>query len=149
LVFDDADESDQQHRGSVDLSGGTEVTLVRNKIDLTGCPSGYRETETGIEIALSAETGAGLRHLREHLKSVAGYRNDVEGRFLARRRHLAVLDRVRSAIESAVKASEQGSGAELIAEDLRLAHRALGEITGEVTSDDLLASIFSSFCIGK
>jgi tRNA modification GTPase len=148
-VFDDAAESNQQPRVSVDLPRGTQVTLVRNKIDLTGFPAGCQETEAGVEIALSAHTGGGFQYLREHLKSVSGYGNDVEGQFLARRRHLAALDRVRSAIESAVKASEQGSGAELIAEDLRLAHRALGEITGEVTSDDLLASIFSSFCIGK
>ena len=79
---------------------------------------------------------------------MVGYQ-PTEGIFLARRRHLQALD---TANELLLSAQEQLGGArapELLAEDLRLAHNALSEITGEFTSDDLLGKIFSTFCIGK
>ena len=53
------------------------------------------------------------------------------------------------ALRSAVAHLDADAPREIIAEDLRITHQALGEITGEVTADDLLGSIFRSFCIGK
>ena len=98
---------------------------------------------------MSARTGAGLEALREHLKSTAGYRDSESGAMTARRRHLDALARARALIESAAEATADSRAFELFAEDLKLAQRALGEITGEVTSEDLLGEIFGSFCIGK
>ena len=90
----------------------------------------------------------GLDDLREHLKSLAGYRAE-EGVFLARRRHLEALQRAAAALRAgASQLSGYGAG-ELLAEDLRLCQQHLGEITGALTSDQLLGEIFSSFCIGK
>ncbi len=78
---------------------------------------------------------------------MVGY--DGQGDFTARRRHVDALERTLWLVDTARSALADWRGAELVAEELRLAHRALGEITGEVTSDDLLGRIFASFCIGK
>lgn len=67
---------------------------------------------------------------------------------MARRRHLDALARAEANLQTGDQLLQQGAG-ELLAEELRLAQQALGEITGEVSSDDLLGRIFSSFCIGK
>jgi tRNA modification GTPase len=98
---------------------------------------------------LSARTGSGIEDLRAHLKSSAGYRESDAGALAARRRHLDALARARRLTQSAASALAGRHPFELFAEDLRLAQRALGEITGEVTSEELLGAIFGSFCIGK
>ncbi len=130
------------------LPDNVPLTLVFNKVDLTRLPAGLREGEP-CRVFVSARTGAGVDSLREHLKSSAGYRAGESGAFAARRRHLDALARSRALIEAAAQASGGSQALELFAEDLRLAQRALGEITGEVTSEDLLGEIFGSFCIGK
>jgi len=127
------------------------VTVIRNKVDLTGEGIGIRdEAGPGAPlIRLAARTGQGVDLLRRHLKQCMGFASTNEGGFLARRRHLDALERARDAL---LRGQEQlqGYGAgELLAEDLRAAQDALGEITGRVTPDDLLGRIFSSFCIGK
>jgi tRNA modification GTPase len=131
-----------------ELPPGVPVTRVLNKIDLQGLAARL-DAGTTPRIFLSARTGAGIDLLRAHLKDSAGYRDVESGALTARRRHLDALRRARALIEGALLASTQGQGFELFAEDLRLAHRALGEITGEVTSEELLGAIFGSFCIGK
>lgn len=124
--------------------------VVHNKIDLTGAAAGEREERTGFfRIGLSAKTGEGVDRLCERIKSLAGYEPRAEGVFMARRRHLAALDEALAALDAAKRGGDEGAGSELVAEDLRLAQRALGEITGEFTADDLLGRIFASFCIGK
>lgn len=118
--------------------------VVRNKIDLTGREPGA----AGGEIAISAATGAGLDDLRAHLKARMGYRPAGEGGFSARRRHLEALQEAGRRLDDAARHAG-GRHAELLAEELRRAQQALGTITGEFTSDDLLGRIFSEFCIGK
>jgi tRNA modification GTPase len=124
------------------------VTLVLNKIDLTDLAAGIIDGAPP-KIYVSARTGAGVDSLRCHLKASAGYRDGDSGALAARRRHLDALARSRSLVECAWQALRDSQAIELFAEDLRLAQRALGEITGEVTSEDLLGEIFGSFCIGK
>jgi tRNA modification GTPase len=148
-VFDDGLDPDH---GAFDpglLPQGVAVTFVRNKIDLTGTAPGRRETPAGVEVAISARDGAGLEHLRAHLKGLAGLRDCADGVFIARRRHLDALGRARAELQRAGDALLRRSAPELAADDLRRAQEALGEITGEFTPDDLLGRIFSSFCIGK
>ncbi|MFZ2506880.1 MAG: tRNA uridine-5-carboxymethylaminomethyl(34) synthesis GTPase MnmE, partial [Steroidobacteraceae bacterium] len=83
------------------------------------------------------------------LKAAAGYRGGDAGGYSARRRHLDALARAEGLVQSAATRLAERSAFELVAEELRLAHQALGEITGEVTSDALLGAIFAGFCIGK
>ncbi len=125
------------------------VTVVHNKIDLTGSPPGVRGSPPDPTVYISAETGAGIAALEDHLKACMGYHGAEEGRFTARRRHVDALRRARELLMEAKRQWQARRAVELLAEDLRTAHRALGEITGECTTEDLLDRIFSSFCIGK
>ncbi len=87
--------------------------------------------------------------LIEHLKAIAGYRSDAAGTFSARARHIDALERAADYIRDARLQLVDTRAFELAAEELRSAQAALSEVTGELTSDDLLGEIFSSFCIGK
>ena len=99
---------------------------------------------------LSAKTGLGLDALRHQLLQVAGWQSGSEGVYMARERHVQALRLTQSHLQAAQSHLEaQAQALDLLAEELRLAQNALGEITGEFTSDDLLGVIFSSFCIGK
>ncbi|MGD8532940.1 MAG: tRNA uridine-5-carboxymethylaminomethyl(34) synthesis GTPase MnmE [Gammaproteobacteria bacterium] len=127
------------------------VTVVRNKVDLTSEPPGVRSPDGagGPTIGISALHGQGIADLRRHLEERVGYEPAAEGAMSARRRHLDALDRARGHVRrGAIQLLEHGAP-ELMAEELRLAHHCLGEITGEISSEDLLGRIFSSFCIGK
>lgn len=119
--------------------------LVFNKSDLL---HGKAQVEPEHECAIyvSAKTGGGLEDLRGRLLEAVGWRAQESGAFMARERHLRAL---RLAQRHLLQAHEVLAGAELFAEELRLAQHALSEITGEFTPDDLLGEIFSRFCIGK
>jgi tRNA modification GTPase len=132
-----------------ELPAGVPVTLVFNKIDLTDGLARLDEAAAPPRVFLSARTGAGLDLLRTHLKAAVGYRETESGAFAARRRHVDALQRARAHVQNAADILSTTRAFELFAEDLRLAQHALGEITGEFTSDDLLGEIFGSFCIGK
>lgn len=123
-------------------------TIVRNKIDLTAEPAGAVDGEAGV-INVSATRGDGLDALRARLRAVAGYQPGGEGTTTARRRHLEALTAARSHVEAARRTLVERRAGELMAEELRQAQEALGQITGEVTSEDLLGRIFAGFCIGK
>jgi tRNA modification GTPase len=145
------DEKDSAHWAAEleQLPAEVPVTLVFNKIDLTGAPAQLDETARPPRVFLSARTGSGLELLRNHLKASAGYRESESSAFAARRRHLDALSRARQHVQNAAEILSSTRAFELFAEDLRLAQHALGEITGEFTSEDLLGEIFGSFCIGK
>lgn len=101
-------------------------------------------------IAVSAKNGQGLETLRRTLLQVAGWQPAAEGVYIARERHVQALRQVSAHLDMAdsqLKAKSQAL--DLLAEELRLAQGALGDITGEFSSDDLLGVIFSKFCIGK
>jgi tRNA modification GTPase len=148
-VFDD--HTDPQHLAidRAQLPPGVPVTLIRNKIDISAGSPGILEDDTFVEVALSATTGEGIDLLRSHLKHCVGYQHMGSGEFIARRRHLEVLDRSLAYLRQGKTSLQRDSACELLAEDLRLAQQSLSEITGEFSADDLLGRIFSSFCIGK
>ncbi len=146
------------------LPAGIPVTLVFNKCDLSGDPPRLEaDASSGVpgsgaapragnaapRVYLCALTGAGLSLLREHLKESVGFAPGETGNVSARRRHLDALKRARAHVDAGSELLRDRRAGELLAEELRLAQLALGEITGEVTSEDLLGRIFASFCIGK
>ena len=120
------------------------VCLVRNKIDLSGRPAGA----TAESVAVSALTGAGLAYVHAHIKQRAGLRAPDDNSFIARARHVHCLAAADEHLAAAAARHNSGMP-ELVAEELSQAQRALGEITGEVHSDELLGMIFAQFCIGK
>lgn len=126
------------------LSLDVPIITVCNKIDLLA------EEPKVIDntVYLSAKSTLGVNGLKQLIKNIVGYQPN-EGVFLARRRHLQALDDAKNVLVTGQKQLAEHRAGELLAEDLRLAHQTLGEITGEFTADDLLGSIFSSFCIGK
>lgn len=124
------------------------VTIVRNKIDISGDEPGVVEGDPPC-VMLSAKTGAGVDALHERIQALAGFRDTGEGAFTARRRHVHALRAAAGHFEAGRAALETGRAGELLAEELRLAQQELGSITGEVTSDELLGRIFAAFCIGK
>lgn len=133
------------------LPANAPVTVIRNKVDLSGEPAGITAEPEQLApvIRLAAKSAEGLETLRDHLKQCMGFASTTEGGFLARRRHLDALERARTSLLQGQSQLEGFGAGELLAEDLRAAQDALGEITGHLTPDELLGKIFSSFCIGK
>jgi tRNA modification GTPase len=122
-------------------------TLLLNKVDLVGdAPRAYPSDAVPV-LEISALTGQGIRELARHLKGLAGWQENVPGTFSARRRHVDALAKAHEHVRRAGDAMRMQL--EIAAEELRGAQTALGELTGELSSDDLLGEIFASFCIGK
>jgi tRNA modification GTPase len=120
------------------------VIYVFNKIDTI-----KREaSRDGMRVYLSAKQKKGLGFLKQAIKEALGHQ-PTEGLFLARRRHIEALNKAFVFLDAGKKQLFEHAAGELLAEDLRQAHDALGEITGQFTTDDLLGQIFSTFCIGK
>ena len=127
------------------LPEGVPVLQVFNKADLSGIAPPPADG-----LALSARTGVGLEALRHALLAQAGWQAASEDLFIARARHVQALQRTRAHLQQAqAQAALRDAALDLLAEELRLAHRALCEITGEFSSEDLLGEIFGRFCIGK
>lgn len=146
LVVDAADPGAVERTA---VPAGLPVTVIHNKIDLAGHEPALVEGQDKAEIRLSVKTGRGMPLLREHLKRIAGFQPEPGGGFMARRRHIAALEKAQGRVEQGWLALTETRAGELLAEELRLAQQDLGTITGEFGSDDLLGQIFSSFCIGK
>ena len=117
---------------------------VFNKVDLA--PGFAAPPGPHLAVAVSARTGAGLPNLRRAILEAAGWKSHGESVFLARERHLRALAAAGAHLAAAAALPPQW---EFLAEELRLAQRALCAITGEFSADDLLGEIFSRFCIGK
>jgi tRNA modification GTPase len=131
------------------LPADVPVTLVFNKIDLAGGLAIDDTVGGPPRLHVSAVTGAGLDQLRSHLKDCVSFQSAGNGSISARRRHIEALARARDCVETAARELGQRRAGELVAEELRHGQRALEEITGIFTADDLLGRIFGSFCIGK
>ncbi|RMH18293.1 MAG: tRNA uridine-5-carboxymethylaminomethyl(34) synthesis GTPase MnmE [Gammaproteobacteria bacterium] len=118
---------------------------VYNKIDLIGQPSASSQSE----VWLSIKTREGLDDFIGVLVRILGIHDQGEDVFIARRRHLDALQQARVAISAGYQQLQDTRSGELLAEELRQAQQALGQITGDYTTEDLLGDIFSRFCIGK
>jgi tRNA modification GTPase len=152
LIVTDAREPDHPADAAIadQLPEELPRVIVRNKIDLAGRDAAAQQ-QNGVRVVwLSAKTGAGIDRLREAILVAVGAREDMEGTFLARERHLQALRWAAAHLAAAAAhLAETAPPLELFAEELRAAQEALAAITGEFTADDLLGAIFSRFCIGK
>jgi len=122
------------------------VGLIQTKSDITHTI--HNQTSYPF-LKISAKTGDGLPNFKSWLLTQLNLSPTSETPFLARERHVEQLDKASRFITAAMCQSISTETIELVAEDLRLAQKNLSEITGSFTSDDLLTSIFSTFCIGK
>lgn len=127
------------------LRGAEHVLHVDNKSDVAPPRTGSVD-----RLCVSARTGEGLQALRQALLERAGWHANAEGVFIARSRHVMALQRTAEHLSRASALAAGGDSAlDLLAEELRLAHGKLGEITGAFGAEDLLGEIFGRFCIGK
>ena len=151
LVEDVTEPREDQDALASELPPETTCIRVVNKIDLeTGELHQVAEQgDTAADIRISAKTGKGMDRLRARIRDAVGASDHSEGSFSARQRHINALNRAGRHLAAGREQLEKNLAGELLAEELRLAQQALGEITGELLPDDLLGEIFSSFCIGK
>ena len=119
------------------------LTTVFNKVDL------LEQTGELEGLKISAKQGTGISELRDYIKTLAGYQEENETIFTARRRHITALETGRDAVERGLDQLKIHNAGELLADELLQAQNALNDITGEFSADDLLGEIFSGFCIGK
>jgi tRNA modification GTPase len=150
LVVDDSDTDDKKAEYLLETLTGDQHTsattlLIRNKIDITRRSAASSENA----VCVSAKSGEGLIALKEKIKNLAGFRGVEDSQFIARQRHVDALNRAEQFLQNGLEQQSQFRAGELLADDLMSCQKALGEITGEVSSDELLGMIFSSFCIGK
>ena len=128
-------------------SSNKKKVVVFNKCDLSGRAFGEANNQDGCPaVAVSAINGQGIDSLEKMLQVELGYHGEREDTIMARRRHIEAMQRAHSHLDQAIN---QFESTDLLAEEIRLAQNALGEITGAVTVEDLLGDIFSTFCIGK
>jgi tRNA modification GTPase len=128
-------------------SSHTVLLEVHNKIDAADDRNNLDKTA----ICISALSGQGLPDLRQKILALAGWQAGMaEGVFTARTRHVQALQSVRAHLQHALYSLEQTAPPlDLMAEECRLAHQYLSQLTGTFSADDLLGEIFSRFCIGK
>ena len=139
------------------------VILLRNKCDLLRGKTGYNKNVsidntfvlpinhkdiTVNILEISAKQGTGLDHLRQMLANWAGQDRNNEI-LVTNARHADALRRSSEALRRSISALDNNLSAELLAEDLRAAISHISEITGEITTDEILGEIFGRFCVGK
>lgn len=122
------------------------VLTVVNKMD--AAPEGFRVPEGALGI--SARQGDGIEALCEALRSTV----DTEGLYhgdavVSNSRHYEALTAARESLGRALAGMDEGLPADLLSEEIRPVIRHLGEITGQITTDEILGNIFSKFCVGK
>lgn len=147
LVIDSSQALAPQLSLKIEVPENIPCIEVYNKLDLTSEKTSVDEAL--LQVRVSAKTGQGLQNLICLVKDIVGASGSYEGAFSARTRHLDALQRTWDHIKNGQQQLEQYNAPETLAEELRLAQKVLGEITGEYLPDDLLGAIFSSFCIGK
>ena len=131
------------------VSKSAQLLVVHNKADLSGGVVGVKTGTQRVEVSISAKTGDGLDVLSSQITEMLTGIDRTEDVFVARERHVESLQNCLKNVNTAIIALNELRAGELVAEDLRQAHRDLGEIVGEFTNDDLLGEIFAGFCIGK
>jgi tRNA modification GTPase len=145
LIFWVVEATDPDPHRPQGLPESVPCVRINNKIDLTAQPPGAARGQVNV----SARTGAGLKALEKTVLETLGLDATTGGEFSARQRHVEAIEKAVIHVRRGLsEICTTGSG-ELLAEELKGAADSLGEITGRLSSDELLGRIFSSFCIGK
>ncbi len=145
FVLDASRPIDPAERGALEELDPHRAVIVANKVDL---PESAGPLPEGV-LEVSARSGAGLAALRAALREKALGGGSLEDAVLSGARHGAAIEGCAEALARGLRAFAAGLSEEAVLEDVREAMRRLGEITGDVGSDDLLERVFATFCIGK
>ncbi len=143
-----ADAQQDSNRATEPHAASETCPVADSRNDATAA-AGSNDGNDGI-VRISAKCGDGIDELRRRLRATVDTDRLSEGIVtVSNMRHYEALRRADEALSRAVTALDDNLPTELLSEEIRDILRPLGEITGEITSDDILASIFSKFCIGK
>ena len=129
-----------------EIGSDAKLFVVLNKSDLSNGRCTYGEDSICISALNGTNVDALCRKLVQYVQSLKPETSDV---IITNVRHISSLEATRSLLLSAKKSIYDGVPSDFIAQDLREANYHLGEITGAISSDEVLGSIFSKFCIGK
>lgn len=126
------------------------IVLAGNKTDLSTEEKLKKEFNGSDVVFISARNKTNISSLKEKLLSKAGRGEELQNNFIVTNaRHVAAFENARRSLENVLEGLNKKLSGDLLAPHLRSALHYLGEVTGEVTTDDLLENIFSKFCIGK
>lgn len=143
-------EAVEEQIQSLALTDDQQLILLLNKRDLWDTTSLAQSLQSRYPVvSISARSGDGLDVLRELLVSTIGYGSNDDALVVSNIRHYEALVQASVSLQRALKAVDSGISADLISEEVRQVLHHLGTITGEITTDEVLGSIFSKFCIGK
>lgn len=143
MLFDSEETLAEVENLAQGLEEKKKVIWVRNKADLA------LSARKNNEIAISAKTGEGIEVLKKSLTASLLAADAASDTVITNLRHYEHLVKTQQALTDALHGLEMGITGDFLAQDIRLALHHLGEITGQIVNDDLLANIFSKFCIGK
>lgn len=133
------------------LKPSMDLVVVANKLDLQPTYNEFvlPQTMNNPEIRVAANNLQDIENLKQTLWQTVAYDYQAEQTLITNARHYEALQGAAASIKTVEQGLQQGLTNDLLALDIRTALHYLGEITGEITNDDLLANIFSKFCIGK
>jgi tRNA modification GTPase len=146
MLFDNEADEEVLRSTFVEALKGKEVLWVRNKVDLTSEFSISKEE--GKSISISAKNNFGIEELKIAIVEKAG-KLKASDTTLTNLRHYESLVKTQEALDEVLTGLDNGITGDFLAQDIRLSLHHLGEITGNISSDDLLKNIFGKFCIGK
>ncbi|MCB0837768.1 MAG: tRNA uridine-5-carboxymethylaminomethyl(34) synthesis GTPase MnmE [Bacteroidetes bacterium] len=147
-IFDrktDTLEEAQAYLKTADLPESAQIILLGNKSDLVS------DKPNGSFLPISAKAHEGIDQLRERMvEAVQAFsQHDPDQAVISNVRHLTALRKAAAALEEVQQGLEMGITGDLLAIDIRTVLHYIGEITGEISTDEVLGNIFSRFCIGK
>ena len=151
-LFDGSEPLRQEDYELLTVISGKHVVAVINKADLPQKITLDHVIAGGMpHLHLSAVTGKGVEELKQHIFAahLGGWKEERDGVVVTNLRHKSALDRAAGSLENAAALLSRGEPLELFSIEVRDALDRIGEITGAITTDDILDAIFSSFCIGK
>jgi tRNA modification GTPase len=150
-VIDGMQDISQEDEDHFRLLGDKPTIIVINKSDLPQLISPSKIPNAQFTVRVSAKTGDGIENLKDALQSIiwGGKVGTVSSEVVINSRHDDLIRRALLALAKAQEGFEKNGNSEFIAVDLRAALDAVGEITGHVSTEDVLDKIFSTFCIGK